>query len=153
VRSISSSSSTRLSAPSTSRARERVERDADHLLGPRGHLVETLDQRLVGRQPVGELRQLRDRHAEVGHPLEVQVRVQDREHEPQVDGDRRLAREQRLDALLEREVARIDVVVERDHLVRELGSFSRRALIEPRTARRTRSPSSSSDAWSVSISS
>ena len=47
--------------------------------------------------------------------------MQHREHEPQVDRDRRLPREQRLDALLEREVAGIDVVVEGDHLVRELG--------------------------------
>ena len=36
-------------------------------------------------------------------------------------GDRGLAREQRLDRLLEREVPRVDLVVERDHLVGQLG--------------------------------
>ena len=34
--------------------------------------------------------------------------------------DRRLPREQRLDALLDREVALVDLVVEGDHLVGEL---------------------------------
>ena len=43
-----------------------------------------------------------------------------REHEPQVARHRRLARQQELDALLDLEVLRVDVVVERDHLVREL---------------------------------
>ena len=67
-----------------------------------------------------QLRQLGDRDAVVGHPLEVQVDAQHREHEPQVGGDRRLAREQRLHALLDRDVAAVDLVVEADHLVGEL---------------------------------
>ena len=67
-----------------------------------------------------QLRQLRDGDAVVGHPLEVEVHAQDREHEPEVDRDRRLAREQRLDAGLDREVAAVDLVVEADHLVGEL---------------------------------
>ena len=48
--------------------------------------------------------------------------MEDRQHEPEVDRDRRLPGEQRLDALLEREVARVHLVVERDHLVGELSS-------------------------------
>ena len=57
------------------------------------------------RQLNGQLDELRDRHAVVGHALEVEVDVQDREHEPQVGGDRGLAREQVLDALLDLEIA------------------------------------------------
>ena len=53
-----------------------------------------------------------------------------REHEAQVAGDRRLAREQRLDALLDREVALVDLVVEGDHLVGEL-----RVLLHERVER------------------
>ena len=50
----------------------------------------------------------------------MQVDAQDREDEAQVGGDGRLAREQRLDALLDRDVAAVDLVVEADHLVGEL---------------------------------
>ena len=72
--------------------------------------------------------------------------MQDREHEPQVDRDRRLPREQRLDPLLDREVLRVDLVVERDHLVGELGVLLRAARSSaPRSERRTSSPSSCSD--------
>ena len=46
--------------------------------------------------------------------------MQEREHEPEVAGDRRLAREHELDLLLERVVAVVDLVVERDDLVAEL---------------------------------
>ena len=38
----------------------------------------------------------------------------------EVDGNRRLAGQQRLDALLDRDVAAVDLVVEADHLVGEL---------------------------------
>jgi hypothetical protein len=51
----------------------------------------------------------------------VQIHVQHGEHETQVGRDRRLPREQLLDALLDREVALVHLVVERDHLVGELG--------------------------------
>ncbi len=47
--------------------------------------------------------------------------MQDGENEPQVDGDGRLPSEELLDALTDREVAVVDLVVERDHLVGELG--------------------------------
>ena len=47
--------------------------------------------------------------------------MQDREHEPEVGRDRRLAREQVLDALLDREVAGVHLVVEADHFLGELG--------------------------------
>ena len=47
--------------------------------------------------------------------------MEDRQHEPQVDRHGRLPRQERLDALLECEVTRVHLVVERDHLVRELG--------------------------------
>ena len=46
--------------------------------------------------------------------------MEDGEHEAQVDGDRSLAREQRLDAFLDREVGLVDLVVEGDDLVGEL---------------------------------
>ena len=91
---------------------ERVDRHADHLLGAPAHLLEGVDQLRVARQVLGQLDQLGDRHAVVGHPLEVEIRVQDREHEPQVDGDRRLPREQLLDSLLDLEIALVDLVVE-----------------------------------------
>ncbi len=54
-----------------------------------------------------------------------------REHEPQVGRDGRLPRQQRLDALLEAEVARVDLVVEGDHLVGEL-----EVLLDERARRR-----------------
>jgi hypothetical protein len=100
---------------------ERVERNPDHLLGPRAHLVEDLGQRLVALELVDQLRQLGDRDAVVGGSLEVQVDVQDREREAQVDRNGRLPRQQRLDPLLDAEVDPVDVVVERDYLVGELG--------------------------------
>ena len=50
----------------------------------------------------------------------MQVVLQHREHEPQVARDRRLARQQKLDSLLDLEVLRVDVVVEGDHLVGKL---------------------------------
>ena len=75
----------------------------------------------VGRQSVRELRQLGDRHAEVGNPLEMKVRVQRGEDEAKVDRNRCLAREQRLDPLLDGQVESVDLVVERNHLVGELG--------------------------------
>ena len=46
--------------------------------------------------------------------------MQEREDETQVAGDRRLAGEHELDLLLERVVAVVDLVVERDDLVAEL---------------------------------
>jgi len=39
----------------------------------------------------------------------VEVHPQDRQHEPQIGGDRRLTGQQRLDALFERDVAVIDL--------------------------------------------
>jgi hypothetical protein len=78
---------------------------------------EALDEARRGLDVWHQLRQLRDRHAVVGHPLEVQIHVQNREDQTQVARDRRLPREQRLDALLDRDVPLVDVVVERDHLV------------------------------------
>jgi hypothetical protein len=50
----------------------------------------------------------------------MEVVVEDREHEAQVDRHGSLAREQRLDALLDAEVGPVDLVVERDHLVGQL---------------------------------
>ena len=46
--------------------------------------------------------------------------MEDREHEPQVAGDRRLQGEQRLDRALDVEEEVVDLVVEGDHLVGEL---------------------------------
>src|SRR5688572_7171261 len=99
---------------------ERVERDADHLFGPSAHLLEALDERRVVRDVTDELRELRDRHAVVRHPLEVEVVVQHRQDEAEVDRDRGLAREERLDAFLDAEVGSVDLVVEGDDLVGQL---------------------------------
>ncbi len=46
--------------------------------------------------------------------------MEEREHEPEIAGDRRLTGEHELDLLLERVVAVVDLVVERDDLVAEL---------------------------------
>ncbi len=100
--------------------REGVERDASHSLCARAHVGERVDERGLGIEVGDELHQLGDRDAVVAHPLEVEVRVQEREHEPQVAGDRGLLREQRLNASLDVEVERVDLVVEGDHLVGEL---------------------------------
>ena len=99
---------------------EGAQGDAGHLFGADAHLGHARDDPWLARSGRGELRQLRDRDAVVGHPLEVEVDVQHREHQPEVGRDRRLAREQRLDPLLDREVGGVDLVVERDHLVGEL---------------------------------
>ena len=99
---------------------QRAERDADHLLGALAHLLEALEQRVVRLESLRQLGQLRDRDAEVAHPLQVEVVLQHREHEPKVARDRGLARQQELDSLLDLEVLRVDVVVEGDHLVGEL---------------------------------
>ena len=122
------------------------------------HLLEALEDRLVVRDDLHELRQLGDRHAVVGHALEVEVVVEDREHEAQVDGDRRLAGEERLDALLDREVGGVDLVVEGDHLVGQLDVGLQERVQAPRSARRTSAPSScsaasswSSSSWSVTL--
>ncbi len=47
--------------------------------------------------------------------------MQHPEHQPQVAGRRRLAGEQRRDSLLDADVLPVDLVVEGDHLVGELG--------------------------------
>ena len=73
---------------------ERIERHTDHLLAARAHLLETLDEPRRRLDVRDQLRQLRDRHAVIGHPLEVEVHVEDREDEPQVGRNRGLAREQ-----------------------------------------------------------
>ena len=101
-------------------ALERVERNADHLFRALPHLLESLDEPLVGVDVGDKPGQLGDRDAVVAHPLEMKVRVQHCQHEPEVDRDGRLPREQRLDPLLDREIAAVDLVVERDHLVGEL---------------------------------
>ena len=60
--------------------------------------------------------------------------MEDGEHEPEVDGDRRLSREERLDALLDREVRRSTSSSKAITSSASSGSLSRRALIEPRSA-------------------
>ena len=99
---------------------ERPERDADHLFAPGTHLLEAFDEPRPGVHLRNELRELGDRHAIVGHALEMQVDVKDCQHEAKIARNRSLPCEQRLDALLDRDVARVDVVVESDHLVGKL---------------------------------
>ena len=109
---------------------ERVERGLDHLLRAGAHVLERLGEGLVPRRVVDELRQLGDGDAVVRHAFEVEVVVEDREHEPEVHRCRRLSREQRLNARLDVEVAAVDLVVESDHLWRAslllLDAFSER---------------------------
>ena len=101
--------------------RERVHRDPDHLLRTLAHVLDRPTDRLVvDVQVAHQLRELRDRDAVVGHPLEMEVDPEHREHEAEIDGDGRLARQQRLDASLDLDVPPVDLVVEGDHLVREL---------------------------------
>src|SRR5207248_2634746 len=101
-------------------SRERVERDAEHLLRAVAHLDEDADERRV-RVGVGdELGQLRDRDAAVAATLEQQVDVEDGQQQPQVAGDRRLKGEERLDRALDPEEQLVDLVVEGDDLVGEL---------------------------------
>ena len=121
ARSISSSSSTSGVGLLRVAGRERVERDPDHLLGTLAHVLDRpADRLVVDVQVAHQLRELRDGDAVVGHPLEMEVDPQHGQHEAEIDRDRRLAREQRLDAGLDLDVAPVDLVVEGDHLVGEL---------------------------------
>ena len=90
ARSISSSRSTSDSGAGDVAIHEGLEPDAEHLLAARRHLLERLDELGVGRDVVDELRQLGDRHAQVGHALEREVDVEDGEHGPQVGRHRGL---------------------------------------------------------------
>src|SRR6266508_244197 len=99
---------------------ERVQRYPDHLLAAGTHLLEAFDEARARIHLRDELRELCDRHAVVGHALEVEVHVEDREDEAQIACDRRLTRKQQLYALFYPHVALVDVVVECDHLVGEL---------------------------------
>ena len=75
----------------------------------------------VGRRLVaGERHELGDVHALVAHALDVLDHVQQRRHEAQVAGHRRLEGEQRQDALVHLEVAAVDAVVVGDHHARQL---------------------------------
>ena len=84
------------------------------------HFLEALREVVLRLEAVGELRQLRDRDGLVADSLEVHRVVEDGEHEPEVGRDRRLLGEHLLDVLLDAVVARVDLVVEADHLVAEL---------------------------------
>jgi hypothetical protein len=68
VRSISSSSSTRPRARSTS-FRERIERDPHHLGGALAHLGQSLDEVVVRLELARKLGQLRDRDALIADAL------------------------------------------------------------------------------------
>src|SRR6266566_971012 len=99
---------------------EGVEGNSNHLLAARAHLLEAFDEARTGIHLRDELRELGDRHAVVGHSLEVEVYVKDGQDETKIARDRRLARKQELDAFFDPDVVLVDVVVERDHLVCEL---------------------------------
>ena len=75
-----------------------------------------VDRRLVA----GQRDQLGDVHALVAHALDVLDQVQQRRHQPQVAGHRRLQREQREDALVDLQVAAVDAVVVVDHHLGQL---------------------------------
>ena len=67
---------------------ECIERDADHLLRTVAHLAQACDELVACLEVGGELRELRDRDALVADSLEVDGRVEHREHEPEVGRDR-----------------------------------------------------------------
>ena len=58
-----------------------------------------------------------DPHAVVAHPLDVRVRLQHAEHDPEVRRDRRLPRDQRLDVALDLAVQAVDAVVDGGQVV------------------------------------
>ena len=58
----------------------------------------------------------------------MEIDAQDREDEPEVARDGRLPGEQRLHALFDPDVAPVDLVVEADHLVRELVVAARESV-------------------------
>ena len=60
--------------------REGVECRLDHLLRADAHVFERLGEHRVRGRVLDELRQFGDGDAVVGHTLEVEVDVQDREH-------------------------------------------------------------------------
>ena len=93
---------------------ERLHRRCDHAAGLVPHHGEVLEQ--LGRKPLvdEEPAQLRDVDALVADALQVLVHVDHGENKPQVDSDRRLAGEQRLDAVLHLEVDAVDGVIAGD---------------------------------------
>ena len=62
-------------------ARERVERDPEHLLGPVTHLAEHVDEVGIGLDVRDELRELADGDTAVCGPLEQEIDVEDREQQ------------------------------------------------------------------------
>ena len=107
-------------ACATSLAANADERHPDHLGAALAHVDETLDHGLPRVEVARELRELGDRHALIADALDVQPRMEDREDEAKIARHRRLPGEHHLDLPLEREVAVVHLVVERDHLVAEL---------------------------------
>src|SRR5882724_226354 len=71
---------------------EGVEGNPNHLLAARPHLLEAFDKARTGIHLGDELRELGDRHAVVGHTLEMEVYVEDGQDEAKIAGDRGLAR-------------------------------------------------------------
>ena len=92
----------------------------DHLLARLlAHPLDEVEHLLVRRRLVAVQRhELRHVHALVAHPLDVLDHVQQRGHDAQVAGHRRLKREQRQDPLVDLEIAAVDPVVVGDHHAR-----------------------------------
>ena len=82
--------------------------------------IELADRLVADVEIAHQLGQLRNGHAVVRHPLEVQVDAEHGQHQAQVGGHGGLPGEERLHALLDRDVAAVDLVVEANHLVGEL---------------------------------
>ena len=68
--------------------RERVERDAHHLLAAFTHVDEAVHHGSLRVEMARELRQLGDRHALIADALDVDRRVEKRENEAQIRGHR-----------------------------------------------------------------
>ena len=85
--------------------------------GQATHPLDRIEDVLVLRRLVaGQRHELRDVHALIAHPLDAADHVQQRRDDPQIARHRRLARQQRQDALVHLQVAAVDpVIVGDDH--------------------------------------
>jgi hypothetical protein len=91
---------------------EGVHRHAQHLLRALAHLGQDRDERRIRLDVGDQLRQLRDRHASVGAPLEQQVDV-DHGESSRMSRATGVAAPGPLDRVLDAEKVAVDLVVER----------------------------------------
>ncbi len=101
-------------------AREGVGRSLEHALAAAAHLLQRVAHRVRLRPVVAaHLHQLGDRHALVGHALEVARDARRRQDERDVAPGHDVADEQDLRVAVERDAESIDLVVGFDHALRD----------------------------------